>query len=334
MIFNLINLQLCFGCFLATLDGPPPWVNFGSKIVSSIQDQTFKSLDNRDKETNKQNTEFEVLRKDAIAEASTGAVKKVFGGGVKKPSNFQQQEVDRKPRFNREKNNRERGKVPEVKERNLEKMQKPVERVSLFDFLEEKLPASETTEAKPSESVQQIPSRQYQDYRRPASYNTSENVNNTNRKPYQKEYNTYTNTPSQNYRGNKQRETSNKPFDNKERPPRFFNKKDPSAAPIAKTYTPRTENGYTYTKPPQTKTKDDTTSASVDALANNMEKVSLNSQFATRSLRQHLNLGSGRNDKQEKESSLQWKTGDSCLAKYWEDGKVCIQAIPLQIQNY
>jgi tudor domain-containing protein 3 len=43
----------------------------------------LQSLDaNRDKE-NKENTEFEAQRKDAIAEAARGGAKKVFGGGNK-----------------------------------------------------------------------------------------------------------------------------------------------------------------------------------------------------------------------------------------------------------
>jgi hypothetical protein len=43
----------------------------------------LQSLDaNKDKE-NKENTEFEAQRKDAIAEAARGGAKKVFGGGNK-----------------------------------------------------------------------------------------------------------------------------------------------------------------------------------------------------------------------------------------------------------
>lgn len=42
----------------------------------------LQSLENRDKE-NKENAEFEAQRKDAIAEASRGGAKKIFGGGNK-----------------------------------------------------------------------------------------------------------------------------------------------------------------------------------------------------------------------------------------------------------
>ncbi|KAH1028122.1 hypothetical protein HUJ05_001515 [Dendroctonus ponderosae] len=62
-------------------EGAPPWVAFGGKIISGRPDGSFKSLvkgkdDNSD-------SEFEQLRKDAIAEAATGVVKKSFGGRVR-----------------------------------------------------------------------------------------------------------------------------------------------------------------------------------------------------------------------------------------------------------
>lgn len=275
------------------LDGPPAWVNFGAKIQSSIPDQPFKSLDNKTKDTEKQNTEFEVQRKDAIAEASTGAVRKVFGGGSKKTNNLQQQQheiSERKPRVNRERNTKER-----TEQKDLEKTQKPPERVSLFHFLEEKLPANEIPEAKTS------------------FYESRSNNEHSNRKPYQKE-NSF---PAQNHRGNKPNLTnSNKQFENVERPPRFYNN--------SKNYTPRTANGYVQPKPAAAAVNQNRTTASnsVDAITNNMEKVSLNSQFASRSLRQHLNLSSGSKETQKVESDSKWNVGDACLAKYWEDGKV------------
>lgn len=54
-----------------------------------------------------------------------------------------------------------------------------------------------------------------------------------------------------------------------------------------------------------------------------MTKMSLNSQFATRSLRQHLNLGASKPPVNGVDSGqTSWNIGDKCLAKYWEDGKV------------
>ncbi|KAJ8937080.1 hypothetical protein NQ318_018015, partial [Aromia moschata] len=67
----------------ASDDGPPPWVNFGNKIQTSSQDSDFKSLGTKNKEVNKDNSEFDLQRQGAIAEATTGAVKKIFGGRVK-----------------------------------------------------------------------------------------------------------------------------------------------------------------------------------------------------------------------------------------------------------
>jgi len=57
--------------------GPPPWIPFGAKIVrTNPSDRNFKSLENKDKE-NKDNSEFETQRKDAIAEAGRAGAKKV-----------------------------------------------------------------------------------------------------------------------------------------------------------------------------------------------------------------------------------------------------------------
>lgn len=64
---------------------------------------------------------------------------------------------------------------------------------------------------------------------------------------------------------------------------------------------------------------------SIDNTTQLMTKMSLNSQFASRSLRQHLNLGLPKQNQTNNnldESRNTWNIGDSCLAKYWEDGKV------------
>ncbi|CAL7936790.1 unnamed protein product [Xylocopa violacea] len=63
--------------------GPPPWIPFGKKIIKvSEHDKNFKALAEKEK-ASKENAEFEAQRKDAIAEAAKQGNKKVFGGGNK-----------------------------------------------------------------------------------------------------------------------------------------------------------------------------------------------------------------------------------------------------------
>ncbi|KAK9873059.1 hypothetical protein WA026_020791 [Henosepilachna vigintioctopunctata] len=124
-------------------DGPPSWVDFGCEILSSV-DET-KETTNKSKDPPKDSLEFEVLRQGAIAEATTGAVRKVFGGCAKKfvPD-------DHKIEHNKVKYDMGRGysknkkEVRSTKEDTEGKLQKPSDKVSLFDFLENKLNITET----------------------------------------------------------------------------------------------------------------------------------------------------------------------------------------------
>ncbi|XP_050080060.1 trithorax group protein osa [Anopheles maculipalpis] len=66
--------------------GPPPWIPFGQKIqqpVANSGDKDFKSLQPKEKEESTENTAFNALRNDAIAEATKLGTKKTFGGGAK-----------------------------------------------------------------------------------------------------------------------------------------------------------------------------------------------------------------------------------------------------------
>ncbi|XP_058116460.1 trithorax group protein osa [Anopheles ziemanni] len=66
--------------------GPPPWIPFGQKIQQPTavnSDKDFKSLTTKEKEESKENSEFNALRNDAIAEATKLGTKKTFGGGAK-----------------------------------------------------------------------------------------------------------------------------------------------------------------------------------------------------------------------------------------------------------
>ncbi|XP_028132204.2 tudor domain-containing protein 3 [Diabrotica virgifera virgifera] len=122
-------------------DGPPPWVNFGTKIQTGNQGENFKSLTNKEKEALKENSEFEQLRKDAIAEASSGAVRKVFSGRVTQNVQLQNNTNKRNPERTKEKKEPFKGKGRTMKEVD-DKPQKPSEKVSLFAFLEDKLPVA------------------------------------------------------------------------------------------------------------------------------------------------------------------------------------------------
>uniref|UniRef100_A0A182MBF5 Survival of motor neuron-related-splicing factor 30 n=1 Tax=Anopheles culicifacies TaxID=139723 RepID=A0A182MBF5_9DIPT len=65
--------------------GPPPWIPFGQKIQQPVTsaDKDFKSLQPKEKEESTENTAFNALRNDAIAEATKLGTKKTFGGGAK-----------------------------------------------------------------------------------------------------------------------------------------------------------------------------------------------------------------------------------------------------------
>lgn len=125
-------------------EGAPPWVAFGCKIISGNQDKSFKSLE-KNKDSNN-DSEFEQQRKDAIAEASTGAVRKTFGGRVKQnvqPVQNNQQFIKGGRSNEREYDRSKKGKFTQKDDDMVEKLQRPSEKVSLFSFLEDKLPLPE-----------------------------------------------------------------------------------------------------------------------------------------------------------------------------------------------
>ncbi|XP_041972981.1 tudor domain-containing protein 3 isoform X1 [Aricia agestis] len=153
--------------------GPPPWIPFGQPLEALPVDKQFKSLQEASKQDN---AEFEAQRKGAIAEAQRlSGVKKVFGGGTKplldanvqkivdagfteeqaeNALKYTKNNVDRalrilQKRDNSENRNKEKQKEPDQpkrKGRNKDANDddgipvKPSGKVSLFDFLEDKLP--------------------------------------------------------------------------------------------------------------------------------------------------------------------------------------------------
>ncbi|XP_025158428.1 tudor domain-containing protein 3 isoform X2 [Harpegnathos saltator] len=149
--------------------GPPPWIPFGRKIIKvSEQDKNFKALAEKEKPS-KENSEFEAQRKDAIAEAAKQGSKKVFGGGNKQlldhsvqkivDRGFTIEQAEYALRVNRNnvdkalkslqktdsKHNAKDSREPREPrgkrfEKKTEESKPSSGKISLFDFLEDKLP--------------------------------------------------------------------------------------------------------------------------------------------------------------------------------------------------
>lgn len=298
-----------------TEDGPPAWVNFGKKIVTNINNQGFKSLENKNKENTKENAEFQVQRQDAIAEATQGAVKKVFGGGVKpvqtfnaSESNYNHNSNQRAPRQPR---NKGKDKV------DLEKIEKPSQRVSLFDFLEDKLPVTEPTQPKNNFNTKVFNNYDVPPTTRPARHDYNDNPpppqrkqlleNFTQKQPnkdtakfkhHQNNFNSY----RQDNEPKPKQNTSDNRYQN-DRPPRFQRQKPENNA--------KSSNNHTE---PRSKPN---TNNFVDKLTTEINNISLyNSKYETEKLHKPANKVP-----EPTNATWKWKIGDRCMAKYWEDNK-------------
>ncbi|XP_071641761.1 tudor domain-containing protein 3 isoform X1 [Temnothorax longispinosus] len=173
--------------------GPPPWIPFGKKIVKvSEQDKNFKAPAEKEKPS-KENMEFEAQRKDAIAEAAKQGSKKVFGDGTKQLLDHSVQKiVDRgftieqaeyalrvnrnnvdkalrslqktDSRYNNAKESREPREPRGKREKKTEDSKPSSGKISLFDFLEDKLPVQpesvETTNLSQNSYIQNNESNQ------------------------------------------------------------------------------------------------------------------------------------------------------------------------------
>ncbi|XP_031622509.1 tudor domain-containing protein 3 [Contarinia nasturtii] len=172
-----------------TLKGsPPPWISFGNKIKGTNDDTSFKSLNEpKTKEISKEESEFLALRNSAIADAATkGEVRKQFGGNnrqlmdhnVKKIMDKGYTEEQAKLALKMSRNNLEKA-MGSLKKRNetTEKRTrlpeatapssrrggksdepppaKPSGKVSLFDFLSDKIPDVEP----PAKSNARLPNQ-------------------------------------------------------------------------------------------------------------------------------------------------------------------------------
>ncbi|XP_030745527.1 tudor domain-containing protein 3-like [Sitophilus oryzae] len=322
-------------------DGAPPWVAFGCKISTGNEDKTFKSLD-KSKDPNS-NSEFEQQRKDAIAEASTGAIKKTFGGRVKQnvqaTQNTQQQYRGKgRPDRPEQPDRGRKGKFAQKEEDGgFEKFQKPSEKISLFSFLEDKLPITETKKDTYTKPVfnQETKSKPYSE--------RSTNQNYNNNQPYKKyehgkpeqsnnsfNYNrgdsSYNNRTTGNrpdsYQGNRPRN------DRSQLQPPVQNRVQNQGSYSANSTTSR-QQYYDNQKPTQNVSQNSANvqnNVDMHNLAANLSKMSVNNEFASRSLKQHLNLA-GPVKKQEANAvpngpSNDLRIGDRCMARYWEDGKL------------
>lgn len=121
-------------------------------------------------------------RKEAIAEAASGAVKKSFGGRVRlnvQPSQTNQPQS----RGGRNGNDRgRRGKFASRDDESVEKPLKPSEKVSLFSFLEDKLPIPPSCSKKDCQDYhQKDPRVQAREARQVSSDNVLKPVKNQER---------------------------------------------------------------------------------------------------------------------------------------------------------
>lgn len=197
--------------------GAPSWSLFGQKIETIPDEKSFKSLSS---EKEQENAEFNLLRSQAIADVKKLMIKeKVFGGGGKRIIDFNVQKmVDKgytheqanyalkttrnnlQKAFGKLKMQKGESSVRSSKRPEIEAVSsKPSGKLSLFDFLEDKLPPSlEQVLQKPAQSTG-YSSKPYEQnnrnsnnynksYDQKSSYNSHSN-NNSNQKPsYSKNY--------------------------------------------------------------------------------------------------------------------------------------------------
>ncbi|XP_059622315.1 tudor domain-containing protein 3 [Phlebotomus argentipes] len=303
----------------------PPWIPFGQKIDTKAVDCNIKSLTNDpEKETAKENVEFNAQRSEAIAEASKAAAgKKVFGGGQKMMDHNVQKIVDKgfseedahyALKINRNDLGRairhlkrQTGDEERREERprrggrggfgrngfeggGEEGSAKPSGKISLFDFLETKLPGELAAE---SLQPQYVPPPSYRpDMRRqyPMERGGRRQAGDFRRPPRE--------GPSSNY-GERRRNAPRggslagqmESLRIDERGKQDFNKAFPQ---IPNGFDPNRIMGF-----------------------QNKET----NEFARNVLKQQHQRPHPPPQREAPTGLWQWRVGDKCLAKYWEDGK-------------
>ncbi|XP_066245062.1 tudor domain-containing protein 3-like [Euwallacea similis] len=333
--------------------GAPPWVPFGCKIISENQEKGFKSLD---KDTNVSGeSEFDQQRKEAIAEASSGAVKKSFGGRVRQNvQQVQNTQQHNKGRTNDQDRGR-RGKFTKRSDELEEKRQKPSEKVSLFSFLEDKLPATSSSNSNDYSYHQKDPKMNangtkqinksigvkndngdsIRDFRNNralkfAHNEKKESTEKANTGGSGSEFRRSQQKYSQPYADIRSKESLNYQKDLWKSDHKAYNNKYPSQNQ-GKYHQQQRNDSSRYQQGPQPKSNFtpqqfnslpqniniQNNPLEMHQLANDLSKMSVSNDFASRSLRQHLNLGPPK----KSEGTGKLNVGDQCLAKYWEDGK-------------
>ncbi|CAG9765539.1 unnamed protein product [Ceutorhynchus assimilis] len=336
--------------------GAPPWVPFGHKLAK-LQETTSKEA----KEVKDEASEFELQRKEAIMEVSSGAVKKTFGGRVR-------QNVVSMPQQQKYVKNVRKSFRHEDEE---EKPQRPLEKVSLFSFLEDKLPqtSASTTKQLPHYNLEK------QQFNKSNNYDSRQNgyvqTNNTPRNQHNNNYH----SQNQDGYGKQSRYSKNNDVANSYQKPRSLATEQRLAVQTYnqdggyKKQSNDVTNGYqksrglaaeeqnqdggnrkqsnysksdvvnNYKKPTNVATEPkynnrnsreqyqnitvEDRKQNVNNLSNSMSKMSINSEFATRTLRNHLNLPTTTVQQQVAPSAItSLNVGDQCMAKYWEDGKL------------
>lgn len=209
--------------------------------------------------------------------------------------------------------------------------QKPLEKVSLFDFLETKLPVNEPPQKVAEMPVEKFvpPTQSFQqnkpNYQKNKTNNEKYESNKYNSKPNNnrgQQYNNYNNSSSQiEYPQHKTNNSRREPVNNK-----YYNSQTNSQR-----VEPTTSNSNNYKKEPyQHNANSNTSDKSVNDITQNMSRISLgNNSFASKIIRQQLNIDPA-SKKQESakenvissENGTVFPIGSECLAKYWEDGKV------------
>lgn len=299
-------------------------MNFGSKLQTDIEDN-FKSLGAKSKESSKEKSDFELQRQGAIAEATSGATKKVFGGRV--TQNIQA--ARNNPRYEKREVTKNKTK-PSFREKEIdEKPEKPQEKVSLFSFLEDKLPLDDhkvnIKETVPREHKNQIktsensikPQLPVDKSAKILSYNSFSRFTDNNL-PKQNHYQKNVSQKS-NYHSN-DKYTNSTPQDKIQEKNRIQKQ---NSLDYVQNSSERSNLNLSNKTTQQTASQNDT--KNIEEAATLMAKMSINSEFATRSLRQHLSLVAPKQNKHNNTPNgipSRWKIGDGCLAKYWEDGKV------------
>lgn len=236
-----------------------------------------------------------------------------------------------RPNRDRQEKSRSKGKFL-VKEKDVdEKPVRPSEKVSLFAFLEDKLPLNDSLNTAKTAS-----STETQSYPKNQSLNVNRQSDSQN-KPYNQQNYNDKRPPNQNrYEKNSTQQNANqnsvklfeKQQSNHFSRQSYQDRQDNVNSNPRQYERPRQQNrseGTSNSKTPQGNY--DSQKEDVNDLSNSVSKLSLNSQFASRSLRQHLNLGANRKSEEppkrgEIVQNNVFNIGDECMAKYWEDGKV------------